>query len=110
MRAVTIPRFGDADILTLTDVPTPKGVLGFNLAAFSATHPARAGQALRRAVDAVLAGRIEIDVRDQLSLTDAANAHRRIESGRSTGKLVLSVSPLPQASVTHLKGLSECAR
>ena len=23
MRAVTIPRFGDADVLTLTDVPTP---------------------------------------------------------------------------------------
>lgn len=74
-----------------------KGVLGFNLAAVSATNPERAGQALRRAIDAVLAGRIGIDVRDQLPLTDAAEAHRRIESGRSTGKLVLAVSPLRTA-------------
>ena len=78
-----------------------KGVLGFNLAAFSATHPERAGQALRRALDAVLAGRLEVDVRDQLPLTDAAEAHRRIESGRGTGKLVLAVSPPPIASATH---------
>ena len=30
--------------------------------------------------------------------------------GRSTGKLVLAVSPLPVASVTYAKGLRECAR
>ena len=63
MRAVTIPRFGDADVLTLTDVP--------------------------------------FHVRDQLPLTDVAEAHRRIESGRGTGKLVLAVSPPPIASATH---------
>jgi NADPH2:quinone reductase len=86
------------------------GVLGFNLAAFSATHPERAGQALRRAIDAVLAGRIGIDVRDQLPLADASEAHRRIGSGRSTGKLVLAVSPLPRASAMHGRELRECAR
>jgi hypothetical protein len=43
-------------------------------------------------------------------LTDAAEAHRRIESGRSTGKLVLAVSPQPQANAMHAKGLRECAR
>jgi NADPH:quinone reductase len=43
-----------------------KGVLGFNLAAFSATHPDRAGQALRGAVDAVLAGQLHVELRDRL--------------------------------------------
>ena len=70
-----------------------KGVLGFNLAAFSAAHPGRAGQALRRAVDAVLAGRLHVELRDRLPLAEAAEAHRRIESGRSTGKLVLALDP-----------------
>jgi NADPH:quinone reductase len=69
-----------------------KGVLGFNLAAFSAAHPDRAGRALRRAIDAVLAGRLRVDVRAVLPLSDAAEAHRRIESGGSTGK-AMSATP-----------------
>ena len=68
-------------------------LVGFNLAVFSATRPDRAGRALCRAIDAVLAGRIRVDVGEPLPLADVATAHRRVESGRSTGKLVLAINP-----------------
>ncbi|NUP28717.1 MAG: zinc-binding dehydrogenase [Nocardia sp.] len=70
---------------------TNKTVSGFNLAAFAAVHPAETGVALRRAVDAVTAGALEVRVAT-LSLDRAAEAHRRIESGSTTGKLVLEVA------------------
>ena len=41
---------------------------------------------------------IGIDLRDQLPLADASEAHRRIGSGHTTGKLVLAVAPLPRAT------------
>ena len=68
-----------------------KALLGFNLAAFSGAHPDRAGTALRRALDAVSRGALRIEVRKRLPLDRAAEAHRRIESGSSTGKMVLAV-------------------
>ena len=63
---------------------------GFNLAAFSAVAPEVAGRALRRAVAAVGDGTLRVDV-ESLPLADAVPAHRRIESGSTTGKLVLRV-------------------
>ncbi|MGW4499333.1 quinone oxidoreductase family protein [Micromonospora sp. NPDC004336] len=69
---------------------TNKTVSGFNLAAFSATFPAEAGRALRRAVTAAAAGDLRVRV-DVLPLDQAVEAHRRIESGATTGKLVLDV-------------------
>ncbi|GAA3228274.1 zinc-binding dehydrogenase [Nonomuraea helvata] len=70
---------------------TNKTVSGFNLAAFSAAFPEEAGRALRRAVAAVAAGDLRLRV-EELTLDQAAEAHRRIESGTTTGKLVLKVS------------------
>ncbi|MEV5827669.1 zinc-binding dehydrogenase [Spirillospora sp. NPDC052242] len=70
---------------------TNKTVSGFNLAAFAAAHPRQAGLALRRAVDAAARGRLRIQV-ETLPLGRAAEAHRRIESGATTGKLVLDVA------------------
>jgi len=68
---------------------TNKTVSGFNLAAFAARSPAEVGRALRRAVAAADEGmRVRIE---SLSLHEAAEAHRRIESGATTGKLVLDV-------------------
>ncbi|MEV5574538.1 zinc-binding dehydrogenase [Spirillospora sp. NPDC052269] len=67
-----------------------KTVSGFNLAAFSALYPAEAGRALRRAVAAVASGDLRVQV-EEMPLEKAAEAHRRIESGSTTGKLVLAV-------------------
>jgi NADPH2:quinone reductase len=69
---------------------TNKTVSGFNLAAFSAAFPAEAGRALHRAVAAAASGELRVQV-ESLRLEQAAQAHRRIESGRTTGKLVLEV-------------------
>ncbi|MFJ9472122.1 quinone oxidoreductase family protein [Streptomyces caniferus] len=70
---------------------TNKTVSGFNLAAFSAAFPAAAGKALRQAVAAAASGDLRVQV-EVLPLTQAAEAHRRIESGSTTGKLVLDVA------------------
>ncbi|MBS2534785.1 zinc-binding dehydrogenase [Catenulispora sp. NF23] len=68
-----------------------KTVSGFNLAAYSAVHPDRAGQALRRAARAAGDGELRIQV-ETLPLDQVVEAHRRIESGSTTGKLVLDVA------------------
>jgi NADPH2:quinone reductase len=68
-----------------------KTVLGFNLAALSASGPAIVGLALRRAVQALNDGKLRVDVRDRIGLEHAAVAHRRMESGKAAGKLVLAV-------------------
>ncbi|NUR84797.1 MAG: zinc-binding dehydrogenase, partial [Nonomuraea sp.] len=65
---------------------TNRSVSGFNLAAYTALDPATVGSALRRAV----AGEMRVQV-EVLPLAEAADAHRRIESGSTTGKLVLNV-------------------
>ncbi|MEV6568710.1 quinone oxidoreductase family protein [Streptomyces kronopolitis] len=70
---------------------TNKTVSGFNLAAFSAAFPREAGQALRRAVRAAAQGTLRVQT-ETLPLEQAAEAHRRIESGQTTGKLVLTVA------------------
>ncbi|MWA02285.1 zinc-binding dehydrogenase [Actinomadura sp. LD22] len=67
-----------------------KSVAGFNLAAFSGAFPADAGRALRRAVAAAASGDLRLQV-EELPLDQAAEAHRRIESGATTGKLVLAL-------------------
>ncbi|MFD0501076.1 MULTISPECIES: quinone oxidoreductase family protein [Streptomyces violaceusniger group] len=72
---------------------TNRTVSGFNLAAFSAAFPAETRRALRRAVAAVATGDLRTRV-ETLPLEQAAEAHRRIESGTTTGKLVLEVAAL----------------
>jgi NADPH2:quinone reductase len=72
---------------------TNKTVSGFNLAAFSAAFPKEAGRTLRRAVEAAANGDLRVQV-ETLPLERAVEAHRRIESGATTGKLVLDVATL----------------
>jgi NADPH2:quinone reductase len=70
-----------------------KSVIAFNLAALSSAGPALVGHALRRAVQAMTAGELRIEVRDTIPLERAAGAHRKIEAGAGSGKLVLAVNP-----------------
>ncbi|MGC4747321.1 quinone oxidoreductase family protein [Micromonospora sp. DT201] len=70
---------------------TNKTVSGFNLAAFAAAYPHEVGRALRRAVVAAAKGDLRVRV-ETLPLDRVADAHRRIESGTTTGKLVLQVA------------------
>jgi NADPH:quinone reductase len=72
---------------------TDKTVSGFNLAAFAATFPQHTGQALRRAVTAAAKGELRVQT-ETLPLNQAPDAHRRIESGMTTGKLVLDATTL----------------
>jgi NADPH2:quinone reductase len=69
---------------------TNKTVSGFNLAAFADAFPAEAGRALQGAVAAAASGDLRVQV-ESLPLSRAAEAHRRIESGATTGKLVFDV-------------------
>jgi NADPH2:quinone reductase len=72
---------------------TNKTVSGFNLAAFAAAFPQETGRALHRAVEAAAKGDLRVRI-EALPLVQAVEAHRRIESGATTGKLVLEVATL----------------
>jgi NADPH2:quinone reductase len=69
-----------------------KGVLGFNLAAMSASRPDAVHGALERALQTVLERRVKVEISGVFPLSDAASVHRLIESRASTGKLVLDVA------------------
>lgn len=73
--------------------PSNKGVLGFSMGSLVGADPARVGAIARRAIEMVLSGRTHLDVTGVFPLERAGEAHGRIESGRSLGKLVLEVSP-----------------
>lgn len=70
---------------------TSRALLGFNLQQLSAADPVRVGLALRAALDQVVSGTVKVDVTGTLPLSEAAEAHRRIEARATTGKLVLQV-------------------
>ncbi|MCG0283623.1 glutaminase [Streptomyces sp. PSAA01] len=59
----------------------------------AAAHPDEAGRTLRRAVAAVAEGELRVRV-EALPLERVGEAHRRIEAGTTTGKLVLDVAAL----------------
>ncbi|WP_328396973.1 quinone oxidoreductase family protein [Nocardia sp. NBC_00416] len=67
-----------------------KTVSGFNLAAFAGAYPEAAGRALRRAVGAAARGDLRVQV-ETVPWDGVAEVHRRIETGATTGKIVLAV-------------------
>ncbi|WP_239155117.1 zinc-binding dehydrogenase [Amycolatopsis sp. FDAARGOS 1241] len=67
-----------------------KTVSGFNLAAFAAARPVQTGRALRRAVAAAARGDLRVQV-ETVPWEQVADVHRRLETGATTGKIVLEV-------------------
>jgi len=68
-----------------------RSVGGYILLSEAQRDPARVSAALRRGLEWVAEGRIRAEVSEVLALDDAAEAHRRIESRATTGKLVFRV-------------------
>ncbi|MGH3624825.1 MAG: zinc-binding dehydrogenase [Sciscionella sp.] len=66
-----------------------KGILGFNLGGLSASDPSTVEPSLRRAVAEVFSGTLHVNVTRELALAEAATAHEALESGATTGKMVL---------------------
>jgi NADPH2:quinone reductase len=65
------------------------GILGFSVGMYLPTHKEVGRPAAQTALKAIEDGLINIAV-DELPLEHAAEAHRRIESGPVTGRIVLS--------------------
>jgi NADPH:quinone reductase len=66
------------------------GVLGFNIGGLLTGRPDRGTAAARRALELVAAGRVTCD-HAALPLDGAAEAHRRLEAGGLSGRIVLTV-------------------
>jgi NADPH2:quinone reductase len=67
------------------------GVIGYSVGWLSETHPADLRRASLEALDLLRFGAVRIDVTEVLDLDQAAEAHRRLESRASRGKLALRV-------------------
>jgi NADPH2:quinone reductase len=68
------------------------GVLGFNVGGLLASQPKRGSAAARRALELVAVGRIATP-RTTLPLDSAAEAHRRLEAGGLSGRVILTSGP-----------------
>ena len=63
-------------------------VLGFSVGFYLPAHPERAGPAARRALEVIGQGLIDMPTQT-LPLAEAAEAHRRVESGSAGGRILL---------------------
>ena len=83
-------RLDDAALLPFLYDPAPnQSLIGFNLGPWFTLRLPTAIDALQRLVGWVASGQVQVPVSRTLPLADAAEAHRLIETGSSTGKLVL---------------------
>lgn len=70
---------------------TNRGVLGFSMGSLVRSEPHRVRDVMGRALTLVADGVLHLDVAEVHELADAADAHTRLESGATQGKLVLRV-------------------
>lgn len=71
--------------------PLAKSVAGFSLMGLAAADPLRLRELAHDAFAAVQDGGVELPVTAEIPLTEAAEAHRMVESRTTTGKLLLKV-------------------
>lgn len=70
---------------------TNRGVVGFSMGSLAQSEPHRVRDVMGRALSLVGDGALELDVAEVHDLGAAAEAHVRLESGATQGKLVLRV-------------------
>ena len=66
---------------------------GFSMSRLTAVVPDRAAAALRRVVDLLAAGELDIAVTEVGSLDEVPRVHQLLAAGRGTGKYVVSLQP-----------------
>ncbi|MEU0033599.1 zinc-binding dehydrogenase [Streptomyces sp. NPDC006333] len=86
----TVEGLDPAALTPLLYDPAPsQSLIGFNLGVWFEHRLPEAGEALRRLVGWVASGEVRPPATQSLSLAEAAEAHRLLETGRTTGKLIL---------------------
>jgi NADPH:quinone reductase len=93
--------FGNAnsDIGNVQDIPVKPGafltenkaIMGYSIGTLSQSAPHLLAATARRALDLVAQSQVKIDITDILPLEQANEAHRRLESRSTVGKLLLRV-------------------
>jgi NADPH2:quinone reductase len=68
-----------------------KAIMGYSIGALARSAPQLIGQTAREALPLIANGHVRIDITDILPLEQAGEAHRRLESRATTGKLLLRV-------------------
>jgi NADPH2:quinone reductase len=68
-----------------------KAIMGYSIGALARSAPQLIAQTAREALPLVAKGHVRIDITDILPLEQAGEAHRRLESRATTGKLLLRV-------------------
>jgi NADPH2:quinone reductase len=66
-----------------------QSVHSFNLGLWFGMRPEATGKAIGDMLEAVATGSVKLEVTEQLPLSQAAHAHRLIETRATTGKIVL---------------------
>ena len=69
-----------------------KAVIGYSITSINKKNPEHTAATIRRAIDLLVEGHIQIAITAILPLEQAAIAHRRMESNTTTGKILLQVS------------------
>jgi NADPH2:quinone reductase len=68
-----------------------KAIMGYSIGFLSQTAPHLVAETVHRTLPLVAQGQVRIDISDVLPLEHASEAHRRLESRNTTGKLLLQV-------------------
>ncbi|KAF9113098.1 hypothetical protein BGX30_007090, partial [Mortierella sp. GBA39] len=68
-----------------------QSITGFNLGAYAMYDPVGVGQAAREALQLLASREVRSEVHGIYPMEDASEAHRLLESGQTTGKLVLQM-------------------